>query len=357
MKKKITALCLCIAMVAIAIVGASLAYFTDTDNATNTFAVGNVTIDLIEQQRGEDGLEDFEQGKKLYPIVGSAQGEKDEYGMPTAKNYVDKMVTIENTGSEKAYIRAYFAIPSALDDGYETFNAGMNVLHFNFGNKVVDGKISSTYGVEWNWQHSGKWNYYETEIDGIKYNVYYADYFEAVDAGAATEQFVQGLYLDKSFDMKDGKCYAFGKEVTLDDGWDWSKVSCPVFAVACQAEGFDNASDAMTAAFGANYNPWGGAASNWQPCTLRGTGHRRAPGSRMFSDGLTDHQLIDQPERSTDYEAKTLDSIGTDDLRRRLRYRDPGLLHRRGDGPQRHHHRQRGHRGPGMGRRGQGDPL
>ncbi len=264
MKKKLTAIFLCVAMFAVAVVGASLAYFTDTDNATNTFAVGNVTIDLIEQQRGEDGLEDFEQGKKLYPIVGSAQGEKDEYGMPTAKNYVDKMVTIENTGSEKAYIRAYFAIPSALDDGYETFNAGMNVLHFNFGNKVVDGKISSTYGVEWNWTHDGKWNYYETEIDGIKYNVYYADYFEAVEAGAATEQFVQGLYLDKSFDMKDGKCYAFGKEVTLDDGWDWSKVSCPVFAVACQAEGFDNASDAMTAAFGANYNPWGGAASNWQ---------------------------------------------------------------------------------------------
>lgn len=264
MKKKLTAIFLCVAMFAVAVVGASLAYFTDTDNATNTFAVGNVTIDLIEQQRGEDGLEDFEQGKKLYPIVGSAQGEKDEYGMPTAKNYVDKMVTIENTGSEKAYIRAYFAIPSALDDGYETFNAGMNVLHFNFGNKVVDGVVSSTYGVEWNWTHDGKWNYYETEIDGIKYNVYYADYFEAVDAGATTEQFVQGLYLDKSFDMKDGKCYAFGKEVTLDEGWDWSKVSCPVFAVACQAEGFDNASDAMTAAFGANYNPWGGAASNWQ---------------------------------------------------------------------------------------------
>lgn len=264
MKKKLTAIFLCVAMFAVAVVGASLAYFTDTDNATNTFAVGNVTIDLIEHQRGEDGLEDFEQGKKLYPIVGSAQGEKDEYGMPTAKNYVDKMVTIENTGSEKAYIRAYFAIPSALDDGYETFNAGMNVLHFNFGNKVVDGVVSSTYGVEWNWTHDGKWNYYETEIDGIKYNVYYADYFKAVDAGAATEQFVQGLYLDKSFDMKDGKCYAFGKEVTLDDGWDWSKVSCPVFAVACQAEGFDNASDAMTAAFGANYNPWGGAASNWQ---------------------------------------------------------------------------------------------
>lgn len=264
MKKKLTAIFLCVALVAVAIIGGTLAYFTDTDKETNTFAVGNVKIDLIEQQRGENGLVPFEQGKKLYPIVGSAQGEKDQYGMPVAKNYVDKMVTIENTGSEKAYIRAYFAIPSALDNGYEDFNAGLNVLHFNFGNKVVNGAISSTEGHEWIWTHGDKWNYFETKIDGIKYNVYYADYYQAVDAGATTEQFVQGVYLDKSFDMKDGKCYAFDKEVALDDGWNWNKVSCPVFAVAVQAEGFDNAAAAMDEAFGAEYNPWGTSATNWQ---------------------------------------------------------------------------------------------
>lgn len=265
MKKKITAISLCAALLAIAIVGASLAYFTDTDNETNTFTVGNVDIDLIEQQRGEKGLESFQQNKKLYPIVGSAQGEKDQYGMPIAKNYVDKVVTVQNKGSEKAYIRAYFAIPSALDNGYESFNAGQNILHFNFGNKVENDTITSTEGKEWIWKHGDKWNYFETTMDdGIKYNVYYADYYQAVDAGATTEQFVQGVYLDKSFDRKDGKCYAFGKEITLDDGWDWNAVKCPVFAVACQAEGFDNASKAMTEAFGANYNPWGGTTTNWQ---------------------------------------------------------------------------------------------
>ena len=264
MKKKIVALCLCVALAVVAIGGATLAYFTDTKSANNTFAVGNVKIALIEQQRGENGLVPFEQNKKLYPIVGSAQGEKDEYGMPIAKNYVDKMVTIQNTGSEKAYIRAYFAIPSALDDGYETFNAGLNVLHFNFGNKVVNGAISSTEGVEWIWTHGSKWNYFETTIDGIKYNVYYADYHQAVDAGATTEQLVQGVYLDKSFDMKDGTPYAFGKTFAVDEGWNWNNVSCPVFAVACQAEGFDNAAAAMEAAFGAQYNPWGTPAGNWQ---------------------------------------------------------------------------------------------
>ena len=36
MKKKLTAIFLCVALAAIAIVGASLAYFTDTKSATNT---------------------------------------------------------------------------------------------------------------------------------------------------------------------------------------------------------------------------------------------------------------------------------------------------------------------------------
>ena len=270
-KKTILVAAIAVMLVAALVVGGTLAYFTDKDDATNTFTVGNVSINLIEQQRKLDAdgnktteLEAFKQDQHLYPIVGSAQGAKDTLGMPIAKNYVDKMVTIKNNGSEKAYIRAYFAIPSALDDGYETFNAGLNVLHFNFGNTVENGVVTSTEGKEWQWTHDSKWNYFETTIDGIKYNVYYADYYQALDAGATTEQLVQGVYLDKSFDMKDGKVYAFGKEVTLDAGWDWSKVSCPVFAVAVQAEGFGSASEAMDAAFGANYNPWNTPASNWQ---------------------------------------------------------------------------------------------
>lgn len=268
-KKSILMAAIAVMLVAVLVVGGTLAYFTDTKSATNTFTVGNVKIDLLEQQRKLDAagnktteLEAFKQGQQLYPIVGSAQGEKDTLGMPIAKNYVDKMVTITNTGSEKAYIRAYFAIPSALDDGYETFNAGMNVLHF--GNKVENGVVTSTEGNEWQWTHGSKWNYFETTIDGIKYNVYYADYYQALDAGATTEQLVQGVYLDKTFDLKADGAYAFGQKFTLDEGWDWNNVSCPVFAVAVQAAGFDSASAAMDAAFGANYNPWGGAASNWQ---------------------------------------------------------------------------------------------
>ena len=51
MKKKIVALCLCIALAVVAIGGATLAYFTDqTDAKTNVFTVGKVDIDLTEDK-------------------------------------------------------------------------------------------------------------------------------------------------------------------------------------------------------------------------------------------------------------------------------------------------------------------
>lgn len=261
MKKKIMALCLVVALAAVAVIGGTMAYFTDNDSADNTFTVGGVDIALIEQQVNKDGtaLEDFEQNQVLMPIVGSAQGEKDKFGQPVAANYVDKIVTIENTGKSDAYVRAYFAIPSALDDGYETFNAGANVLHFNFGNK--DG--ASTYGVQWNWMHGDKWNYFETTIDDVAYNVYYADYYQTLPAGKTTEQFVSGVYLDSHVDMKDGK-YVDTRFPNADLSILNGTVSCPVYAVAVQAAGFDSADAAVTAALGEQYNPFGGTASNWQ---------------------------------------------------------------------------------------------
>ncbi len=279
-KKKILTLAAAVIVVVMAVTGVTLAYFKDTDSLNNTFTVGNVTIDLIEQQRGvKDGkttLVDFEQGKKLLPIVGSAQGKKDEFGMPTAKNYVDKMVTIKNTGTEDAYIRAYFAIPSALDDGYETFNAGLNILHFNFGTEVDDdGTVKCTEEYAWSWKHTSgtdtKWNYFETTIDGIKYNVYYADYYKTLAGGATTERLINGVYLDSSFDYQDmsdtsedSYYTAFGEKIALDQGWNWSNVNCPVYAIAVQAQGFDSASEAFNAAFGEQFNPWGGTVTNWQ---------------------------------------------------------------------------------------------
>ena len=262
MKKKITALCLCVALLAVAVVGASLAYFTDNDQADNTFTAGSVKIQLIEQQSNADhtGFVHYDGEKVLMPIVGSAQGEKYPNGQPAAKNYIDKVVTIKNNGNSAAWIRAYYAVPSALDDGFgESFNAGMNILHGNFGNNGD----KTTYENEWKWKNNGKWQYFETVMDGVSYNVYFADYYQPLEAGKTTEQFICGVYLDKNVDMKDGK-YIDPRHPDADLSILEGTVHYPVFAVAVQADGFDSAAAAMDAAFGANYNPWGTPATNWQ---------------------------------------------------------------------------------------------
>lgn len=244
MKKKIVSVALVACIAAVAVVGASLAYFTDKAVEDNTFTVGGVKIALIEQQRNADGtaLEDFEQDKVLMPIVGSAQGEKDDFGMPLADNYVDKMITVKNTGKSNAYVRAYWAIPTILDDGAPTFDASANALHFNMGDTV-----------NWEWTPGGVWNCFPATIDGIDYTVYYADYQPVLEPGDVTSLFTKGLYLDKNVDMgADGHLYK--GEADLGD---WSEgIICPVAAVAVQADGFDNATEALAAAFPASFNPF-----------------------------------------------------------------------------------------------------
>lgn len=48
MMKRLLTLCMVMVLVAIAVTGVTLAYFTAADEETNTFTVGNVDIDLIE---------------------------------------------------------------------------------------------------------------------------------------------------------------------------------------------------------------------------------------------------------------------------------------------------------------------
>lgn len=49
-KKTILVAAIAVMLVAALVVGGTLAYFTDKDNATNTFTVGNVNIELLESQ-------------------------------------------------------------------------------------------------------------------------------------------------------------------------------------------------------------------------------------------------------------------------------------------------------------------
>ena len=85
MKKKITAIALVVCLVAVAVVGGSLAYFTDKADATNTFTVGNVDITLTEPNWEGSGSQD---APEVYP------------GEPLAKD-----PTVKNTGANPCFVR------------------------------------------------------------------------------------------------------------------------------------------------------------------------------------------------------------------------------------------------------------
>ena len=120
MKKKILALCLVVALAVTAVVGGSLAYFTDTENATNTFTTGKVDITLNETFSENDA--------KLLPG-------KD----------IAKIVNVTNN-EEDAYVRLHIAFPAdtiyyGANDGVQEYN---NLVHFNQ-------KYASLVAGEWNW--------------------------------------------------------------------------------------------------------------------------------------------------------------------------------------------------------------
>lgn len=90
MKKKVLSISLTIAILAVAIIGATLAYFTDkTDTETNVFTVGNIAIKLDEPNwdPGED-----EQGNPLSAHI-----------LPSLVIAKDPTITVEDN-SDDAYV-------------------------------------------------------------------------------------------------------------------------------------------------------------------------------------------------------------------------------------------------------------
>lgn len=247
MKKKITAIFLCVALVAIAIVGASLAYFTDKDEATNTFTMGNVKIDLQETFDPDTAV--------LRP------------GSQTT-NKIEKKVWIENTGTEDAYVWYEWYIPSALDstDGSTGTN---NVLHVNSnGNSWDKYRENSKFWkegqtealpLEQTWDHDpetelglavGPEGFIRTEtIDNIQYNVYLVLYHGVLAEGEKTTVAMNGAYLDSKVDNavdESGDVYYTinGKPIDYDFT---QKINIIVKAYGIQAAGFADVYAAYTA--------------------------------------------------------------------------------------------------------------
>ena len=244
MKKKILAFALVICLAIVAVAGASLAYFTDKEEADNVFVMKGVDIVLNEN---------FVQDSELVPDL-----------------KINKDVWVSNEShSTNAYVRVHVAIPSVLDDGDPSFAAINNFLHFNFDKEsVAEGMWSwnkTADGANYPGSGSDEWNFYTTTVDGIEYNVYVITYESILAPGASTLQYaISQVYVDKSVDATwNGEEFVYtdsmGNEVSLDQFADESgNIQIKVIAEAAQAETFANAHEALDTAFGVpgTYDPY-----------------------------------------------------------------------------------------------------
>ena len=254
MKKKITALCLCVALLAIAVVGASLAYFTDTKSATNTFSVGNVKIDLIEQEKTDNGLAPFDQGKTLVP------------GKSNDGNAVSKIVTVKNTGKNDAWVWVELRIPKYLVSNEYPTNESKNALHWNsygcfnveynsgnyWGLATTDGIVDASHKVtDTNMVavEDGLWydyKYVGTEtIEGTEYVVIRTTMQNKLPAGKTSLPFLAQVYMDWRVTTNEDSTkfnLPAGDQISTDASW-----QILVNAYAIQADGIATVNDAVAA--------------------------------------------------------------------------------------------------------------
>ena len=264
MKKKLTAIFLCVALAAIAIVGASLAYFTDTDSATNTFTVGNVKIDLIESRyhrEGNDnsgdttipdptntasGMKYVTDGHKAFTdaeIKADAEkysdyiGERGENMVP-GRNFA-KCPYVVNTGANDAYVRIRVMIPH---DG-DVDNGGIINAQW-CSSATSSGEFQQGANGE-NWPVVEMNGY--TGDNGLKYDVYTFTRTEPLKAGAMTEWNVWNFVgIGKNVTNADIEKAIENGVITKTNNGALS-LNVLVQADAIQAEGFADAKAAFAA--------------------------------------------------------------------------------------------------------------
>lgn len=233
MKKKIMAMCLVIAMAATAVIGGTLAYFTDTDSATNVMTMGNVDIIQNEKQRGEDGLVDFVDDKPLMPMVDAREDKEanpvvEGFFDPAMKNVVDKIVTVKNEAAEGAINQDVYARTILAFETKTSLNADGSV-HTN-AKKIFDDYIGTL----------GSFELLERDVitvNGVEYVLAVKVYEDALAPQEESAPSLKQIFLAPTAnnEVKD----LFGDEYTI-----------LALSQATQTAGFANAEEALNAAFG-----------------------------------------------------------------------------------------------------------
>lgn len=228
MKKKILAFSMVACLALVAIAGASLAYFTDTDEATNVFTSGKVDITLNEVFDEENA--------QLIPGV-----------------KIQKDVTISlSDDSVESYVWYTYAIPAVLDNANDqAFNniihvnhAGRNWLGYQNNEKYWAEDQTAATPEDQCWVIDNK-VIEQKEIDGVLYNVYVVLYNGTLEAGEETTVGMTKVYCDTKVDYNNetGKYTINGQDIDFD----LNNVKIIVTAYGIQAATFETVQDAYAA--------------------------------------------------------------------------------------------------------------
>lgn len=271
-KKTILVAAIAVMLVAALVVGGTLAYFTDKDNATNTFTVGNVNIELLESQyhRVNAGISNEKAKGQTEPLSGgylwaanvdmqgtpenthnyATSGEtwsgqyfsdaqieadaatyKDEYFAQHSKNMVPgsnvrKCPYVKNTGHNDAYVRVRVLIPVSL------FTVIDNGPSYWTTTAMNEGQVTSVAVDTYN--DKGAEAVAKVTRGGIEYYEYDFTYTKALKPGELTFWNAWGNI-------------AINKNATSDQLANVDSFNVLVEADAIQADGFANAADAFAA--------------------------------------------------------------------------------------------------------------
>lgn len=263
-KKSILMAAIAVMLVAVLVVGGTLAYFTDTKSATNTFTVGNVKIDLIESTYHREG-NDNSGDKDIPDPTHAASGMKyvtdghkaftDDEIKANAKTYADYIGTkgvgmvpgrgvakcpyVINTGANAAYIRIRVMVPSRANNDYVAVKDGGVITNQWCSTSMISGEFKAATGDRTPAIDIGGY----TDENGVVYDVYTFVRNEPLAAGAMTEWNVWNFIgIDKNANTADIQ-KAINAGAIAADG----TLHVLVQADAIQADGFANAAAAFTA--------------------------------------------------------------------------------------------------------------
>ena len=223
MKKKIAAISLCIALLAVAVIGGTIAYFTDTtETVTNTFVVGDIKITLDEQKVKTDGTPD-----------GDSRVKSNTYVMVPGRTYTkDPTVTVK-ANSEACYVRIKVQV-TGLDALKTAINKEKNPECFNGDILLLEKFVGGWDNTKW--LANGAWAFDGTDT----YEFRYAAPVAKADTDTKLEPLFTTFTLPGFFTEETVK--ALGE----------ANLAFAVTAEAIQADGFSDATAAWNAFPAAN---------------------------------------------------------------------------------------------------------